>query len=60
MKKSIYFTILFVFTCFLVVAQPPDETVGNGSSFDMMSAAVGLVVGGALGFFGSKRMNSNK
>lgn len=57
MKKSIYFTILFVFTAFLVVAQPPDETAGSG--FDMMSGAIGLVVGGALGFFGGKSM-SNK
>lgn len=57
MKKSISLTILFVFVGYLVVAQPPDETAG--SSFDMMSAAIGLVVGAGLGFFGGK-MNSKK
>ncbi len=57
MKKSIYFIVLLLLTSFLVVAQPDDPRTGtDGGGFDMMSGLIGLIVGAALGFFGSKMM----
>jgi F0F1-type ATP synthase assembly protein I len=60
MKKSIYFTILFLFTTFLIIAQPEGDTdqTGTKSGFDVMSGLIGLVVGAVIGYFGSKMMGN--
>ncbi len=65
MKKNLLTLALLFFFSTLIFAQTDDKqqsvinTTGNGFNLDITSILIGLVVGGAIGYFVGARKPSN-